>query len=122
MILNMLKSTSMADVGNTDVTNVRIVNELIELYATDRVLHEATEEVATLKQGAQQKAHRFHSRLISKANCLGYVFSAHDLLSFFMRGIDDSIISRAATIRRPCREVPRKEDNSNGIPSYYHDT
>lgn len=91
MVLNMLRTTTMADVGNTDVTYVRIVSELLQRYATDDVLHNATEDVSNMRQNPNQKALRYHDRLIAKANRLGNVFGPRDLLNIFMRGIDDMI-------------------------------
>lgn len=45
-----------------------------------------------MHHGENQNGARFHDKLVVKANRLGRIFEAGDLLNIFIRGIDDSII------------------------------
>lgn len=79
--------------GNTEVTYICIVREILRRYASANVLRDATEEVKGFRQGNNQKATRFHYKFVTKANRLGRSFDAGDLLNIFISSIDDSITS-----------------------------
>lgn len=78
----MLGTTSSTDERHIDVIYIRVFNELLKHYETDRNLHAATEYVHNLRQKHEQKDQKYYERLIQKANRLRSAFAPRDLPSF----------------------------------------